>query len=91
MTRLNQWLGWPSPDQGKGESYSSEFDNPGVFSAFSFCPKFYFTGRYKAHCLPTICVLVPPNFDGEISTMGGSFIIMYRIWIRRVDLLWYLS
>ena len=71
----------PPAKPERGEPNFDNIDNPGAWPSFIFCPTFASrakTSKYKHHALPTGCVPVPVNEDGNREVNGWKF--YYQGW-----------
>ena len=72
-----------APKTDRNEPLFAVVDNPGLWSQFTFRPKFAKktskeAGAYAHHTLPTGCRPVPPNEGGERTQNGWAF--HYNAW-----------
>ena len=67
----DDWF-YPPPNKNKGDTNFDDVETLDIWSIFYFWPKFE-SDRYKAHYLPTGCVTVPKNENGEFVLGGWKF------------------
>jgi hypothetical protein len=77
---------WVTPEHndGRGEPVFLDVDNPGAWDSFIFRPKFKKESgemKYHGHYLPSGCVPVPKNEDGQRKIGGWEF--HYKGWNGR--------